>query len=1668
MNRHSVSSVRPRETLCATSMRASLFGAFVLGVLVCGANAARAQQATRRVVPDGEVSGLELALEGTLRPTRGGRARFLLTVYEVVDQRLLRPAPGATVRIAGSFQRDRALAELVTDALGRAEVALALPAEGPEAARAHHLVFDVRSPRRIRRRFELDVSTQAPHALELVAERSTVPPGAPVRVLGRLRSRASGLPVADAAVRVTMQETLTEARVQRTLRTDATGAFVAIFTAPRAAQALRLVALHGEDDDASAHSRAAVNVTVQRAATPALVVRAAPVRPLVEGPGTVDVDVYVRTADGSPVHDALITLGEPPRSDAQDEAPPPIHTDREGHARLPWTLRGSDIPAGEVVDVEARITALRVGAPAAEGRVRVRVARRPHVARTSVEGGALVPGVPGRVFVRVVRADGSPATDVAVTLASARLGTPARAVTDAAGFAAIETMLAPEPGDTAPDACGGATALAAMLTVAGSRTTTDAICLPVEPDGTLRVRPQRAQLRAGEEVEVLVIRTASVARAPVVVTLLAAETNDAEETLVPLTARVLPAGRDRVVLQTPAEHAGALVVRARPLIEDAAVGGLTEVRGGSATVLATRSAPLATTLVEEPENGHRLRVTGAGVRTALAFALDPFEAAALAARLRALDGPLAAALSEAPASALRLDALLAARAMPDVAAPAVLRDGAVLPLPAPASPPTLGVLRDPQRARARFVAGRLALVMHAIESHVATREPEQRDEVATRTTRGWTFNRELLDALTGEDALGPEGARGLDGLPLSMDALTALDPAITWDRMARRVTRKRLFSLLIALRALVREHDLDLTFAWRGEPAGLLPRLLELTDDETGEARLTRADLFDAWGRPFVIRPASGDRARFALFTPLAGFEVRSAGPDGQPGNADDLWDPLARVLPAGGAWATAVDEDGFLARARGVALGRATIDALASTLEVPATADTDARTVDIAMRDALDAIPSPFVVTEARALAEDPPFASAATPLVTVRGDSLRLALRTPDASGPITLVAHTLSADGARAIATRSLPVRPALRVALALPARLRRGETLTVPLHVRGTTDHVRSARVSLDADAPLNARLASDSDAAPGFDLAFNGAGRATSRTLVLSVPADTTARTATLRVQITSDDAPTRALTHVFAIDDGRPLRRTTHGALIDGTRALVATVPGDARVLDAALVLTAPDALAADPDARALVAREPALLAWADATAGRAPDAAVRAALRATPDLFTRLERGDPEAALHAACALVGTSADLAEQEEDVRLVEQLLRRVELALLATTPLSGPTARRVARAGRTVSDAVAAERGEHDPHVLALHAALATALAVGVPTVPGDAFTMPGPDRLASGLQALRTSLRARFGTHRSAPGAIARIAAALLLHRADDPEARAMTTLAAASLTRIDGRLLLPRDGTAGALAVADLGGTFALATAARQLGDEALLARLRPTLALLVHRALEAGGETAFHALAAGASGALGEPALDRETRLAITQDGRRIAWDAEAPSARIPLAPPAPGSTLTVTLTPAPGTPPRLARLILLTTRAPETRRDAPLALTLQGDPGHLGSRSALELVAANTGATPLDAPVLDVALPAGALADDATEAALAATPGVAAVRSADRRGVLRIRLAPLRGGERRTLPLTLRWLASGVQQGLSVSAWDEATPERLTVLPPRTLDVTPDEPR
>jgi hypothetical protein len=102
-----------------------------------------------------------------------------------------------------------------------------------------------------------------------------------------------------------------------------------------------------------------------------------------------------------------------------------------------------------------------------------------------------------------------------------------------------------------------------------------------------------------------------------------------------------------------------------------------------------------------------------------------------------------------------------------------------------------------------------------------------------REGKGFTFNPELMTLVT--DAI-PERPETPGGEPITLADLIAKDPQITFDNVARRVTRLKLFEALNAMRSA--RVGLDPDEPLLAEPNVLLRKLVR-------EGTLTEASLLD-------------------------------------------------------------------------------------------------------------------------------------------------------------------------------------------------------------------------------------------------------------------------------------------------------------------------------------------------------------------------------------------------------------------------------------------------------------------------------------------------------------------------------------------------------------------------------------------------------------------------------------------------------------------------------------------------------------------------------------------------------------------------------------------------------------------------------------------------------
>jgi hypothetical protein len=1411
---------RPRRLRRARrSLRLAVLAIVLSSVFV--ATEAQARR-TRREVPRGPVSGLEMGIEGSMKVPPGGRLRWFVTVYEIVRGRDLRPAAATKLKALASFHRKAPVATATTDRYGRARIEFEVPAKLEQPFR---LVVEARSPKRVMRRFDVRVQLAPRYRTELFVDRSRLALGAPLRAWGRVFDLSRNRPSPRHALRLSAKRGGALIGREHRLKTDARGVFQASLSAPARAGAFQVEVLADHAETVRRSLQAA------RVVIPELVVVARPAKRVVRPGTTIDVDVVVRRPDGRPVPRATLTGLSIPLPKNKDDSIKPVQTDTQGRARVPWRVPRRAGPSslrwtGAIADVTGTVRALREGIGTGQARVVLRVARQALHVSWSAEGGRLVPGLPSRLFVKVQRADGTPAAGLAIRLRGGRVQA-APVVTDRAGVAVIDATVL-EKDTTAPTSCRGPTVAAASLRAG---TLTKRLCLPVDPDSTLRVR-SAPTTRAGGKLQVRLLARAAVARYPVAVTILARtqywQWRPIDRKTIGAPQKSISVGR-KVTLEVPKDATGPIWIRARPLVG----AERQEVRGGTALVWSVTGPDRRLRVRPAASGAMRVERPGA-LTTSLGFvlALPPARGQALLAELRSARGHGASSLgadildgAATGADARAWMGFVAARTPADTAVSAVLRGGSRVTLAMPDDAVGAGLLRDPWRSRARFVRGRIGRVLLAVEKRVTDSIPKKLSDVAVRTRRGWRFNSEILTAVGVQ--LGSQAITGLDGSPLSIASLRALDKNLTFDNVARRLTRQRQLRLLVALAGFVRAKQLDYGWPRRKKPTSWLAALRGWRSPD-GQTRIRKQDLFDAWGRPFKLVKARGARARFRFLEPVPGYELLSAGPDGRFGNADDRYDPFARVLPKGSIYGEAVGEEALVARLRGVTLGRATLAMLAQAFSVGTPRwNTSDSAASAGQWDSLAPVADTRHALELQEVCGAFPAVSRFAPI------GARATLELPLSRQPrrYVVVAGAYDADGRAAFDARPLSAGAPVLIEAVMPQRLRPNEPLRVPVRLLGTGP---SRQVSVRATGSGAIRFAIKGPRQ--FSL---NSGR--SRTLQLTIEA-TRAGSGRVRLQVLADGKLLRRFDReLLATPDGS-LRAQHVGALVDGgpLRAKLA-LPRDARPIRSYLVVSAPRDLLRDPGFDGLRRSHPELLAWAHTIRGEPMPRSLAVELRR--------RGGRVSSQLEAACAAVAWSA--------VTPAAKTGSAASPTKLTSKSASHPQLKRaLARFVRAVRGGVKSMRQR-----AALLVALSSSANLSRLADPRSHATQ-APDPIAELVRELRKDGWFAIKTERSRPAVMARLAAGLLLANRRDVPGRALFDEARKALVKSKrgGKVLLGETGRA----VDGWIGTAALAIAARQLGQDTLAKELARGLAPRLYVA-HGNAEAGFWLLAASVYGALG-----------------------------------------------------------------------------------------------------------------------------------------------------------------------------------------------------------
>jgi len=214
-------------------------------------------------------------------------------------------------------------------------------------------------------------------------------------------------------------------------------------------------------------------------------------------------------------------------------------------------------------------------------------------------------------------------------------------------------------------------------------------------------------------------------------------------------------------------------------------------------------------------------------------------------------------------------------------------------------------------------------IVHSLEGAVleSTDSPERLRDVRRKGPGGWTFNPELWTLVTAamnEPPVTPGGE------PFTLGDVMAIDRQVSFDNVARRVTRLKLFRVLAAVRSYIRDRQLGPDEPALRDPGAILRRIVR-------DGQLPESALVDPWGgsMQFVRGTTVG-----LPFLTLRGWELHAPGPDGAVGTADDVKDPFERVLESKTPYAEAVDEDRLVDARLDMEVGEATVSAWQSLFE--------------------------------------------------------------------------------------------------------------------------------------------------------------------------------------------------------------------------------------------------------------------------------------------------------------------------------------------------------------------------------------------------------------------------------------------------------------------------------------------------------------------------------------------------------------------------------------------------------------------------------------------------------------------------------------------------------------------------------------------------------------
>ncbi len=862
-----VPAFRPSPTRLAIITLA----AFALLTLVAGENAAFAQ---------GKASGFELAFHGSREVVAGKIARFRGVAYRVHGLAELRKIPAARVRGRVVLDENGAQPwqEFTANSSGFFQVGIPIP-EFAKGAPLLEVEVGTGNEKRI---FEFPLTLIPEFLVDVHTDRKLYETGEKIHAWIRVRDSQSLRPVSNIPVAIAVAK-----GAESKHRSGEAGVVSLVHEIPKGT------------DEGNYAVVASIGGTTYRAAYRVgtrsydRIFAKISVSPKSVAPNQmVDVSIAVTGLSGASVRNAQIKL----RFAGRERL---LQTDDTGVAVVkiasPSFLDGQQSRA----IVTAVIEHPAFGQTKAFSSFELVVPQTMTVDAVP-DNGALVPELASNIYFSLSEGGETVppvGTEIVVTGACIPGGS-ARGKTDKHGIVVISAKL-PRGAASGEE---GETLTSVIVQVQGPAPTTVPMKIAVARESEVIPRVDTVVVAPGEEISIELFRRASAKRTPIVVEML----SDGKI----VRSRLLRAGVRRLRMRSPSDMLGVFLVRARPLHQKSVVEGT-----GSVDAFLVRPAQPSFASLESSKKTYKvkgmaqlsLRTNPKSKKSWVAVVARDLTAHAGERSFQrwflsgAFDQAVLDPASKTATTLLRmaLSGYVQTEEVPEKALPLLdeLGDPGEESYDLDSSI-VRGVMRDPFPLSEELSRRGVGQVMNRIEEILSEAVADGTlSDLVIRTREKSRFRPAVFDEFD-------EIPRTLGEGELTLAMLHRADPAFTFDNVGRRVARRQLVGLLVALAYYLDPGD-DASPEMRGaakEPKDRwLSRMVQrgLVEPES---------LRDPWGKLFELRASKSPAVSIAVHA--ASLELVSAGPDGRFGTKDDIDDPFERTVPAGTTYAVASGED--------------------------------------------------------------------------------------------------------------------------------------------------------------------------------------------------------------------------------------------------------------------------------------------------------------------------------------------------------------------------------------------------------------------------------------------------------------------------------------------------------------------------------------------------------------------------------------------------------------------------------------------------------------------------------------------------------------------------------------------------------------------------------------